>query len=196
MAKINVKGSHLYSDLDSLSLSLSPLYFASFSLGKKICWWLLLPIFSPERCGVGWRGWCSILHRFSHSKGIHLPFSLNSFPLTFHLTCYLTFSLPPIWFKQWSRTISHFLKNMNILLPWLLDFLKWFTLHKTFLLHSLGVLNNTWKPPHLFLPTPCARNKNQSLMVFCYPFIKHFTRKDNLMQEKGCVRYFFFDANM
>lgn len=75
-------------------------------------------IYSPPK-GGGY----SILQHSSHSKGIHLSFSLSSFPLAFHLGCYLIFSLPPILFKQWSRTPLQFLKYMSVLLHGGLDFL-------------------------------------------------------------------------
>lgn len=139
MAKMNIKISHL---TQIWTVSPSPLYLAS-SLGKKkICWWLLLTVFSPKS---GETPFYNLSPLQSHS----FIFSMKSFPLVFHLGCYLPFSLSPIWFQEWSRTPSQFHTYSSVLLHWLFFFNG---LH--FIRHCYyiiwGVLDTTWRLPHLF----------------------------------------------
>lgn len=110
MAKMNIKISHLYSDMDSLSLT--PLSCLLLTWEKKICWWLLLTVFSPKS---GETPFYNLSPLQSHS----FIFSMKSFPLVVHMGCYLTFSLSPIWFQEWSRTPSQFHTYSSVLLHWL-----------------------------------------------------------------------------
>ena len=129
--KMNNKRGHLYSDLDSLSLT--PLYLASVSYGKNML--MIAPACILQREGELKPHPSTPPSPQRHSL---IFFPLNSFPSAFPLGHSLTFSLPPIWFKQCSNILCN--PRLRMCFGALsFNFFKCFLFHKTVLVHYLWV---------------------------------------------------------